>query len=283
VPFSAENLADLAVKIATEVPTPLSALRAQVPPELSRAIARCLDKESSQRFRTVAELARAIAPFGPTRALAHAERAERILHMTHSPKARITPMTRSTAITAIGSHARLRGVSSHKSARAGATRKLPRVALWIAGALLAGAATLGALRWGMSLRQSAAQPSAAETESRANAARAPEPVKASAAVATPAAVEQTPEPPAAKPAVVAPSVTDQPSVDPLPKAASARAKQAIASPKTAAPLKTTPLPPKAAEPNAPELKHRLDAKPTPPPAAAPKAKSSELDSLGGRL
>jgi serine/threonine-protein kinase len=274
VPFSAENLADLAVKIATETPTPLSEQRPQVPVALSQAIARCLDKESSRRFHSVAELARAIAPFGPTRALAHAERAERILKLTQTPKARITPMTRSTAITALGSHARLRGVSSHKNKGGAATRKVPKLALWLTGALIVGAAVLGALRWGMSLRQSAAQPTASET--RANAAQAHEPATAAA----PAAAVSSTQPEASTAPEAASSVADEPPariVDALPKAAAPRAKPPVTSPKPTAPAKVSP-PPKAAEP-----KPRLEATPITPPAAAPKAKSSELDSLGGRL
>jgi len=353
VPFSADNLADLAVKIATETPTPLSEARAEVPVELSQAIARCLDKERSQRFANVAELARALAPFGPSRALAHAERAERILQATHTstPRARITPLTISTAITALGSHSRLRGVGPERSLLA--FGNVPKRALWIGGAALVGAAAIGALSWGMYTRDaSIVQPKAEET--RTQAAQADEqvpsiataealerpaqstvldalptgagaPLKASssakAEVASHAAkalteiaddsarsakpVEPTTAPaataqgatPAGEKAAAAAAVAEAQATAPAAEKASApkaktatpepTAKATAAVPATKADAPAKPRPPAAAAasalPKAAEPKPETEAKPVAPPAAAPKAKDSELDSLGGRL
>ena len=304
VPFSAENLADLAVKIATETPAPLSDLRPEVPAALSQAIARCLDKERSQRFANVAELARALAPFGPSRALAHAERAERILHATHAstPRARITPMTISTAITALGSHSRLRGVGSERSVAAG--RKLPKRALWIAGAVVVVAAALGALRWGMSSgsvpERAGVQPAAAETRTQAaqSPLLAPTPVAHSDTVdplptgASPPEAHALP-PTAAMNAQAATAQAVTPAAAAPKPAAAAPAGKAPQSSKVAAPKTSAPVAGKtqaaaksravAAPPRAAELSSPLETKPIAPPPAAPKAKSSELDSLGGRL
>jgi serine/threonine-protein kinase len=337
VPFSADNLADLAVKIATETPTPLSEERAEVPAELSQAIARCLDKERSQRFPNVAELARALAPFGPSRALAHAERAERILQATHAstPRARITPMTISTAITALGSHSRLRGVGPERGVLA--FDKLPKRALWIGGAVLVGAAAIGALSWGMSTREpsvvhpSTVQLKAEETRTQAaqaaQAAQADEQVPSTAAAEAPlerpaqaavldplptgvgAPVKQASPPvepttvPAAKaqgatpaeekPAAVSKAQATAPAAE---KASAPKAKTAAseppqeaqaATPTTKADAAAKPRPPAAAAvsvpPEAAEPKPETEPKPVAPPPAAPKAKDSELDSLGGRL
>lgn len=344
VPFCADNLADLAVKIATERPVPLCEERQEVPIELSEVIGRCIDRERSQRFGSVAELARALAPFGPTRALAHAERAERILQAMHTatPKARITPMTISTAITAMGSHARLRGVGSERGSSA-RRRRLPIRVLWIAGAVLFGAATTAAVRWAISRPAppvpSVVLPKPAETRTHAAEAVAPvapkpiaadvvdplpsvdtRPSAASPADAAALTEKSTPPPKAAgatdhsaQPAANAaepqratdlpasPSkvigttdksraTTAQPPA--TPKSADAadesqRATQPTAPPKAAnaaatpqAVAKPAP-PPKAARTQPPKAATATPAEPQ--PSAAPKSKSSELDSLGGRL
>jgi serine/threonine-protein kinase len=258
VPFSGESLPDLAVLLAVHTPAPISELREDVPPALSRAIARCLEKDSSQRFANVAELARALTPFGPERAAAHADRAQRILHTTHTSKARITPVTSSSATTMLGSHARLRGSGS--SARLVGSRKRRTIALAVAAAVLLGASTLAALRWGR-------QPTAAHTvqpsvkkatqETRVNAAQVP----AQAPSAAP------------EPALEAASelATEQPSAEVPPP----RAKAESPKPRPASSAKAT------AAPSNP--KRKREAKPVTPPTAAPKAKDSQLDSLGGRL
>ncbi|HTU57842.1 MAG TPA: protein kinase, partial [Polyangiales bacterium] len=240
VPFSADNLADLAVKIATETVTPLSEARPEVPVELSQVIARCLDKERSQRFANIGELARALAPFGPSRGLAHAERAERILQATHAstPRARITPMTISTAITALGSHSRLRGVGPARSVVTFA--KVPKRALWI-GAALVGASAIGGLLWGLSTRDAAVVSPRAE-ETRTQAARADEQVPSIATAealdrpAQGAAVDSLPTgagapvKQAALPAEPVPPTAAKDVATPLPKPAAASAKNEVAAP-----------------------------------------------------
>ncbi|HEX3771721.1 MAG TPA: serine/threonine-protein kinase [Polyangiaceae bacterium] len=65
LPFYADNVADLFVAVLEgEVPS-LRARRSDVPPDLEAVILRCLRREVAERHRDVAELAEALAPFGP--------------------------------------------------------------------------------------------------------------------------------------------------------------------------------------------------------------------------
>ena len=77
-PFGAPSLSALAVAIATEAPTPLREHRSGVPEALNALMMKCLEKLPEQRFQTVAELARALAPFAPKDAARLVERIVRI-------------------------------------------------------------------------------------------------------------------------------------------------------------------------------------------------------------
>jgi eukaryotic-like serine/threonine-protein kinase len=72
--FDAPSLTQLSATILEQSPPPLRFLRPDVPPELESVVLRCLEKEPSQRFRNVAELAVALYPFAPPRARISAER-----------------------------------------------------------------------------------------------------------------------------------------------------------------------------------------------------------------
>ncbi|HEU4410364.1 MAG TPA: serine/threonine-protein kinase [Polyangiaceae bacterium] len=65
--------------IVADPPPPLGAKRPDVPAGLEAAVARCAQKDPGQRFASVAELALAIAPYGPPEAALLAERAARRL------------------------------------------------------------------------------------------------------------------------------------------------------------------------------------------------------------
>jgi len=79
VPFEAETMPQLCGMILQESPPALSSLRADVPAGLEEVIHHCLAKDRAQRFANVAELARALAPFGPPSAMRSAERIARVL------------------------------------------------------------------------------------------------------------------------------------------------------------------------------------------------------------
>jgi serine/threonine-protein kinase len=64
-PFVAETTPKICALVLHGDPPLPSARRPEIPPGLERAILRCLAKAPAERFQTVAELAEAIAPFGP--------------------------------------------------------------------------------------------------------------------------------------------------------------------------------------------------------------------------
>ena len=63
VPFDGETVTELCLKVTTEPPQPLVALRDGLPPELVGIVMRCLEKEPTKRYATVAQLAAALEPF----------------------------------------------------------------------------------------------------------------------------------------------------------------------------------------------------------------------------
>jgi serine/threonine-protein kinase len=63
LPFEAESLPDLCLKIANEPPVSLQSRRADVPAALAAVVARCLEKDPVRRYFDAADLAEALAPF----------------------------------------------------------------------------------------------------------------------------------------------------------------------------------------------------------------------------
>jgi len=64
MPFEGETVADVLVNIATAKPARMREFRPQVPEALESAVLACLRKDPSTRYRTVADLAMALRPFG---------------------------------------------------------------------------------------------------------------------------------------------------------------------------------------------------------------------------
>jgi serine/threonine-protein kinase len=62
--FQGATTAEVCARVLQGTPTPLAQLRPEVPSEVVSAIGRCLEKDPSRRFANVAELSRALAPFG---------------------------------------------------------------------------------------------------------------------------------------------------------------------------------------------------------------------------
>jgi eukaryotic-like serine/threonine-protein kinase len=77
-PFSGASLGDIAVKIATQPPPPLAFVDPSIASPLEDVLSRCLQKERDERFANVAQLARALEPFGPAGCGRLAERVERL-------------------------------------------------------------------------------------------------------------------------------------------------------------------------------------------------------------
>ncbi|HEU4409177.1 MAG TPA: serine/threonine-protein kinase [Polyangiaceae bacterium] len=65
-PFNGEGAVGIIYALATQMPTPLRDLRADVPEALAAVIDRALCKDRDGRFQTVRELSDALAPFDPT-------------------------------------------------------------------------------------------------------------------------------------------------------------------------------------------------------------------------
>jgi serine/threonine protein kinase len=78
-PFQGDNVASLFIAILERPPPSLRRRRAEVPPELEKVVMRCLSQDPEERFQDVADLAEALAPFGPKSAPQSAERARHII------------------------------------------------------------------------------------------------------------------------------------------------------------------------------------------------------------
>jgi len=106
LPFAADSMPELVGAILQGNFPPLASMRdLGMEPggvEIQAVIDRCLQKERGRRFQNVAELARALAPFGPSRSEALVERIESTLGLSsgvpssQAPRALSAPSVRST-------------------------------------------------------------------------------------------------------------------------------------------------------------------------------------------
>jgi hypothetical protein len=74
VPFNGETYPEVCVKVATQDPPPLRAVRPDAPAALEAVIACCLQRDRAVRYRNVMALATALAELGSPRARASVER-----------------------------------------------------------------------------------------------------------------------------------------------------------------------------------------------------------------
>lgn len=79
LPFLADTMPELVAIILAKPPEPMKLPRGPVPSGLQAVVARCLEKDPARRFSNVAELARALLPFGPPRSAYLVERVEHVL------------------------------------------------------------------------------------------------------------------------------------------------------------------------------------------------------------
>jgi serine/threonine-protein kinase len=79
-PFHSASLQELYYRVLMGEPTPLGEHRPDAPPGFEEIILRCLERDRERRFRDVAELAAAIAPYGPAHARVYAERVARVVY-----------------------------------------------------------------------------------------------------------------------------------------------------------------------------------------------------------
>jgi serine/threonine-protein kinase len=248
LPFPAESITELAVKIAVDPPEPLD-----VEPAFRDVVFRCLEKDPARRHRDIAALARALVPFGGPNAAAHAALAAKLLAPSIALDATLAsggePVLASapTAETGVAHTTTLEGAAGEPVAPG---RRGRRAALVIGAALAVGG--LGVATWTTQRRADPAAPAAA----LAPVADAPPPVAATApsgratGPATPEAAAIAPAPArtghatraAAKPgavAQVAPRAAIAPAAPPGAVADRTGVDQGIAIPATADVAKQT--------------------------------------------
>jgi serine/threonine-protein kinase len=79
--FRADDAAEVCAAVLEQEPVPLLELCPTIPEGLADVVARCMRKDPAQRFANVAELAVALLPFAPTRALVSAERSSSLMRL----------------------------------------------------------------------------------------------------------------------------------------------------------------------------------------------------------
>ena len=253
-PFVAETMAEIVYMVTQGDAPKVSAKRPELPPGIVDAVARALAREPARRFANVAELAAAIAPFGPARSEISIERIARVLGTAAPAAAAPGPRAQAPAPSPTPT------VATLEDAPTAAPRGRGRVAVAVAVvALVAGVLAWRGLRGG-------SETTAARTTAVVSA---PAPVPAAAPPAPPAAAP--PAPPAAAPPAPSPPPAVVPPTPPAPTAAVAppdqvpdtrparHAAHAASKPgkhAATAAHPTTPVP--AAAPPAAPAKHGLD-------------------------
>jgi eukaryotic-like serine/threonine-protein kinase len=132
-PFMAPSVGELCAAVLEQTPARLDEIHPEIPAPLAEVVARCLEKNPDARHRDVAALAEALLPWAPTRAVAAAERAARVL----SGVASGNPLSRSTPPVV--------AVSASVASRTGPPaprRPMPRGLLVLAGAAAIAAAAV---------------------------------------------------------------------------------------------------------------------------------------------
>jgi eukaryotic-like serine/threonine-protein kinase len=88
LPFNAESVHGTLASIVVDPPLSLRSFRSDLPPELEAALLPCFEKDRNRRYASVAELAKALAPFGDAKA---EERVKHIEKVLGSAPSRIKP------------------------------------------------------------------------------------------------------------------------------------------------------------------------------------------------
>jgi serine/threonine protein kinase len=144
LPFEAETLPELCLKVVGEPPFSLAAFRPEAPDAIVQVVERCLEKDRERRFPNAAALAAALAPLAPSGSRARVERtqwvAARIEGRSQTPDAAaglgsFTPKSASSARSGTPSAWGSKGGTKHGSKRG--------VALWVGAGVLAAACAAG--------------------------------------------------------------------------------------------------------------------------------------------
>jgi serine/threonine-protein kinase len=100
--FVARSLTELVLKVTNDPPPPLRSLRPDAPPGLEAVVSKCLQKDPRQRYRNVADLAQALAPFAPKRAQGAVDRIAGIMESAGLSVAAPSPYATSLVETGTG-------------------------------------------------------------------------------------------------------------------------------------------------------------------------------------
>jgi serine/threonine-protein kinase len=77
-PFTGDSYLEICTNVVRAEPTPLRSARPDVPSGLEAVVTRALSKAPAARYQTIGELAAALSPFAPRRALVSVERIENL-------------------------------------------------------------------------------------------------------------------------------------------------------------------------------------------------------------
>ena len=259
MPFNADTMPQLCAMILQQSPPPLRSIRQEVPEGLVQVITRCMEKDRTQRYTTVADLAQALLPFAPRRARASVERISRVIGGDRYVHTGGAPLSEAPAASANASHG-TQASWGHTSTKKGGSAR----ALLVAGGVLV---LLGAGAGAFKLLHPAASPTAANS--------------ASTSVAAAAAVDLVPSRPAL---ATNPRPVDEVTTAPSPALSTAPAlapphKGASSSPPAHAAKASTPV--QAAAAPAP-VAAKPPSAPTPTSAPPPAKASSPSDILDDR-
>jgi eukaryotic-like serine/threonine-protein kinase len=209
VPFGGDTIAELVLKIMTAPAPPLRQLRPDVPEGIEAVVLRCLEKDRAHRYSNVAELAFALAPFGPRRVKGLVERIVRVIQAAGmSASALALPPSADQSVAPPAATAASWGQTKPEPGRKRATILLIAASASLA-AIAAVVVTVFALR----------RP--AEHTATVVTANAPPAAAPALPAPTPVAAAEVAAPQAAAPATPAPSASAAPPAAPKPAAAPA--------------------------------------------------------------
>jgi serine/threonine protein kinase len=122
--FDAETVQGLGAAIASD-PTPsLRAVRPELPPELERVIAACLEKDPRRRVQSITDLAGLLAPLAPREAQVSVERIQRLAR--HSQRSAPTPFELARTVASVPPPPALANVTDQSFARSNSVVREPK-------------------------------------------------------------------------------------------------------------------------------------------------------------
>jgi serine/threonine-protein kinase len=217
--FQASSITEMCAAVLELEPRPLRELRPEVPEELEHVVARCMQKDPAKRFANVAELAVALLPFAPTRALVSAERSSSRLRAA-TPIAAVfpTPYRVGEAIMSeapISVRASVEPPAPPPPARRGWASVLVATAVFAIAAAAVRVVPRGDAGDGGSTSTEAASPPAEEKAVVPVIGARAEPREESSVITSPAIQKRAPAPPpaTARPAPIVPHATASASAD----------------------------------------------------------------------